>query len=80
MAILNVFAILVAGLMVGSELAIAAFVHPTLVRLSDMFTCQLQALWRACRGDSCRFGTSKLHDGWYILLPEPKTSVSKSLN
>ncbi|HET6979080.1 MAG TPA: DUF1772 domain-containing protein [Pyrinomonadaceae bacterium] len=35
MAILNVFAIIVAGLMVGSELAIAVFVHPTLVRLSD---------------------------------------------
>ena len=35
MAILNVLAIIVAGLMVGSELAIAAFVHPTLVRPSD---------------------------------------------
>jgi hypothetical protein len=35
MAILNVFAIIIAGLMVGSELAIAAFAHPTLVRLSD---------------------------------------------
>ena len=57
MAILNVFAIIVAGLMVGSELAIAAFVHPTLVRLSD--TVHLPAaLWRACREDSCRFGTS----------------------
>jgi len=35
MAILNVFAIIVAGLMIGSELAIAAFAHPTFVRLSD---------------------------------------------
>lgn len=34
MAILDVFAIIVAGLMVGSELAIAAFVNPTLIRLS----------------------------------------------
>jgi uncharacterized membrane protein len=33
--ILNVVAIIVAGLMVGSELAIAAFVHPTLNRLPD---------------------------------------------
>ena len=45
MAILNVFAILVAGLMVGSELAIAAFVHPTLVRLSD--TVHLQTAKRS---------------------------------
>jgi uncharacterized membrane protein len=35
MEILNVFAILVAGLMVGCELAIAAFIHPTLDRLPD---------------------------------------------
>ena len=35
MEILNVVAIIVAGLMVGSELAIAAFVHPTLDRLPD---------------------------------------------
>jgi len=32
---LNVVAIIVAGLMVGSELAIAAFVHPTLDKLPD---------------------------------------------
>jgi len=32
---LNVVAIMVAGLMVGSELAVAAFVHPTLDRLPD---------------------------------------------
>lgn len=33
--ILNIVAIIVAGLMVGSELAIAAFVHPTLNKLPD---------------------------------------------
>ena len=35
MEVLNVVAIIVAGLMVGSELSIAAFVHPTLDRLPD---------------------------------------------
>ena len=35
MEYLNVVAIIVAGLMVGSELAIAAFVHPTLDRLPE---------------------------------------------
>ena len=35
MEVLSVIAIMVAGLMVGSELAIAAFVHPTLDRLPD---------------------------------------------
>ena len=35
MEILNVVAIIVAGLMVGCELAIAAFVHPTLDTLPD---------------------------------------------
>jgi uncharacterized membrane protein len=33
--ILEVVAVLVAGLLVGNELAIAVFVHPTLDRLSD---------------------------------------------
>jgi uncharacterized membrane protein len=33
--VLNVVAIIVAGLMVGTELAIAAFVHPTLDKLPD---------------------------------------------
>jgi hypothetical protein len=32
---LNVVAIIVAGLMVGCELAIAAFIHPTLDKLPD---------------------------------------------
>ena len=35
MEVLNVVAIIVAGLMVGNELAIAAFVHPTLDKLPD---------------------------------------------
>ena len=35
MEVLNVIAIIVAGLMVGDELAIALFVHPTLDRLPD---------------------------------------------
>jgi uncharacterized membrane protein len=35
MEVLNVVAIIVAGLMVGTELAIAAFVHPTLDKLPD---------------------------------------------
>jgi uncharacterized membrane protein len=35
MEILNVVAIIVAGLMVGNELAIAAFIHPTLDKLPD---------------------------------------------
>lgn len=37
MEVLNVVATIVAGLMVGSELAIAAFVHPTLDKLPDDF-------------------------------------------
>ncbi|HEU0173164.1 MAG TPA: DUF1772 domain-containing protein [Blastocatellia bacterium] len=35
MEVLNIVAIIVAGLMVGNELAIAVFVHPTLDRLPD---------------------------------------------
>ncbi len=35
MEVLNVVAIIVAGLMVGSELGVAAFVHPTLDGLPD---------------------------------------------
>jgi uncharacterized membrane protein len=35
MEVLHVVAIIVAGLMVGNELAISAFVHPTLNRLPD---------------------------------------------
>jgi uncharacterized membrane protein len=35
MEVLNVVAIIVAGLMVGCELAIAVFIHPTLYKLPD---------------------------------------------
>jgi uncharacterized membrane protein len=35
MEVLSIVAVIVAGLMVGSELAIAAFVHPTLDKLPD---------------------------------------------
>jgi len=35
MEVLNVVATIVAGLMVGCELAIAAFIHPTLDKLPD---------------------------------------------
>ena len=35
MEVLSVFAMIAAGLMVGCELAIAAFIHPTLDRLPD---------------------------------------------
>jgi len=44
-----------AGLMVGSELSIAAFVHPTLDRLPTLSICPRQAPWLACWADSCRF-------------------------
>ena len=60
MAILNVFAILVAGLMVGSELAIAAFVHPTLVRLSDTVHLQTASALGRVSGRFMPF--------WYILV------------
>jgi len=35
MEVLNAAAIMVAGLMIGCELAIAAFIHPTLDKLPD---------------------------------------------
>ncbi len=35
MEVLGIIAVLAAGLMVGNELAIAVFIHPTLDRLSD---------------------------------------------
>ena len=49
MEYVNVVAIIVAGLMVGSELAIAAFVHPTLDRLPDNVHLPVaSALARGC--------------------------------
>jgi|GEM_PF-2883344 len=46
MAILNVLAIVVAGLMVGSELTIAALFTQPLCAFRILFICQPQALWR----------------------------------
>jgi uncharacterized membrane protein len=60
MEILNVVAIIVAGLMVGNELAIAAFVHPTFDRLPD--AVHLPAA-RALAGVLGRFMPF-----WYILV------------
>ena len=60
MEILNVVAILVAGLMVGSELAIAAFVHPTLVRLSDPVHLPVASALARVSGRFMPF--------WYILV------------
>ena len=57
MEYLNVGAIIVAGLMVGSELAIAAFVHPTLDRLPDNVHLPVASALARVLGDSCRFGT-----------------------
>jgi len=57
MEVLNVVAIIVAGLMVGSELGIAAIVHPTLDKLpNDVHLPAASALARVS-GTSCRFGT-----------------------
>lgn len=50
MEVLNVVAILAAGLMVGCELAIAAFIHPTLDKLPDMLISQPQARSPVCWG------------------------------
>ena len=58
MEYLNVVVIIVAGLMVGSELAIAAFVHPTLDRLPDNVHLPVASALAPVLGDSCRFGTS----------------------
>jgi hypothetical protein len=58
MEYLNVGAIIVAGLMVGSELAIAAFVHPTLDRLPDNVHLPVASALARVLGDSCRFDTS----------------------
>jgi hypothetical protein len=57
MEALNVVAIIVAGLMVGNELAIAALFTQLLIGFRMLSICQPQAPWLACWGDSCRFGT-----------------------
>ena len=59
MEVLNVVAIIVAGLMVGSELAIAAFVHPTLDRLPDNVHLPAASALARVLG--------KLMPFWYIL-------------
>ena len=57
---LNVVAIIVAGLMVGSELAIAAFVHPTLDRLPDSVHLPVASALARVLGRFMPF--------WYILV------------
>jgi uncharacterized membrane protein len=58
--VLNVVAVVVAGLMVGNELAIAAFVHPTLNRLpDDVHLSAASALARAL---------GRVMPFWYILV------------
>jgi len=59
MEVLNVIAIIVAGLMVGSELSIAAFVHPTLDRLPELSIC--------C-GKRLGSRAGQIHAVWYILV------------
>ena len=60
MEYLNVVAIIVAGLMVGSELAIAAFVHPTLDRLPDNAHLPIASALARVLGRFMPF--------WYILV------------
>jgi uncharacterized membrane protein len=60
MEVLNVVAIVVAGLMVGSELAIAAFVHPTLDRLPDAVHLPAASALARMLGRFMAF--------WYILV------------
>ena len=60
MEVLNVIAIIVAGLMVGSELAIAAFVHPTLDRLPDNVHLPVASALARVLGKFTPF--------WYILV------------
>src|SRR6266576_5716329 len=60
MEYLNVVAIIVAGLMVGSELAIAAFVHPTLDRLPDNVHLPVASALARVLGRFMPF--------WYILV------------
>jgi uncharacterized membrane protein len=60
MEVLNVVAIIVAGLMVGCELAIAAFVHPTLDKLPDDVHLQAASALARVLGRVMPF--------WYILV------------
>jgi uncharacterized membrane protein len=58
--ILNVVAILVAGLLVGNELAIAMFIHPTLDRLPDDVHLPVASALARVLGKFMPF--------WYILV------------
>jgi uncharacterized membrane protein len=60
MEVLNVVAIIVAGLMVGSELAISAFVHPTLDTLPDDVHLPAASALARVQGKFMPF--------WYILV------------
>jgi uncharacterized membrane protein len=60
MEVLNVVALVAAGLMVGSELAIAAFVHPTLDKLSDDVHLPVATALARLQGRIMPF--------WYILV------------
>jgi uncharacterized membrane protein len=60
MEYLNVVAIVIAGLMVGSELAIAAFVRPTLDRLPDNVQLPVASALARVLGRFMPF--------WYILV------------
>ena len=55
MEVLNVVAIIVAGLLVGSELAIAAVVHPTLHRLPDNLQLPVASILARLLGRSMPF-------------------------
>jgi uncharacterized membrane protein len=60
MEYLNVVAIIVAGLMVGSELSVAAFVHPTLDRLPNNVHMPVASALARVLGRFMPF--------WYILV------------
>jgi len=60
MGVLNVVAIIVAGLMVGSELAVAVFVHPTLDKLPDDVHLPVASALARVQGRFMPF--------WYILV------------
>jgi uncharacterized membrane protein len=60
MEVLNVVAIVVAGLMVGNELAIAVFVHPALNRLPDDVHLPAASVLARVMGRFMPF--------WYILV------------
>ena len=58
--VLNVVAVVVAGLLVGNELAIAAFVHPTLNRLPDAVHLSVASALARLLGRVMPF--------WYVLV------------